>query len=251
MKKTLYILTAVALFGVPVALTSCDDDKSDPDIPVTDLTLSGWSFSPDMHEDVCIGEIKTKDLDPIITPVSTNPDIQVTVAKVAPDDGLQVYKILANMPQRVVSGMISSTVEVEVQGKTDERVYKKVEINQYGTIPAVTLQSLAGTYTLVEHRELDADDGDVEINRYGVAAKLSFAANGKVAVSNVAGIDDFRNGTFNAIVSNNTVTIDGRNYKVLELSSRNGTVTLVLEYLDMKGMIIDEYEQYIFTATRS
>ena len=248
MKKIFRFAVAAGIMFGATLLTACGDDgKPDPEFPVTRLTLTGWNFSSDSHEDICIGEIKTKDTHPEINVSSTDPAIGVTYALMPDtDDGMYVYKILASMAERTVSTPVASTVEVEVVGKTNERTYKKVIVRQQGFPSGIDMSSLAGNYTLGIVKELDADDGDYEELTHGVSVNLNLDASGNATFSGISGTDDFSEGTFTYSIEGNKLRIGRDVYTVVSFQNMPGEKILVVEYPQMKGNIVDEYEQYTF-----
>lgn len=246
------LISFAAFAGLMVSsgfLASCKDDGKDPEIPVTDLSLSEWTFSPSSHEDICIGEIRTKDDNPEINAGSTNEYIGITYARMPQkENGLNIYKILASVAERTVPASVSSVVEVEVVGKTDERIYKKVKIGQYGLVSGLDNNTLAGVYRLGEIRELDADDGDLEIKTLGIAAELSVLPDGTITIAGVKGTDDFRNGTFNYTLNGNQLKIGNEVYTIAYYADDTQSRTMVLERVEHDNLRVDEYDQYYFQA---
>lgn len=248
MKKLLtYLAFAGLTLGSGMFVSCDDDDKSDPELPVTDLSLSPWNFSAGAHEDICIGEIRTKDDNPEIFAGSTSEDIGITYYRLPQkDNGVNVYKILASVAERTVPASISSVVEVEVVGKTDERIYKKVVVGQYGLVSGVDNNTLAGVFNLVEKRELDLDDGDLDTETAGIAANLSFLADGTLTITNVKDADDFSNGQYNYRIDGNKLIIGNTTYTIANYSDDGQKKTLILESVEYNGSVADEYNQYVF-----
>lgn len=249
MKKSLLFIPAAAMIlSSGFIFTACDDDDDkDLDYPETYVTASDWTFSPGEHNEICIGEIKTRSDNPQLDYNVTSEYVDVAISKVpGKDDGFNVYKVLVSLDKRVVPSMLESKVLVEAVGGTNERVSKEVDINQYGYLAPVSAEKLAGKYSLVRYNELDADDGDSE-SLTNVKSNLQFNADGTLIVNNTAGIDELHNGTFSYLLNENTLSLgypEGR-FSIISLDEN----VLILEQIEMDGLRIDDYKQFIFTRT--
>lgn len=240
------VLPAVGLAAGLTMLSACGDDNDDPELPVTDLTLSEWNFSADDYPEVCIGELKTKDDNPEMNATSSNGDFIVNMIYDGRDNGLNEWKVMLSIPRNAALSARDTDIEVEVVGKTDERIYKKARISQYGKVSDLTFPALEGSYTLVSYSELD-DDGSVSPAK-NCSLSLEIAADGKVNVSDQKGIDDFVPGNYNAVLNGNRLTLGTRTYTVAALNNQNGTKTLVLEEIDYDNGNIDDIEQFTLRA---
>jgi len=254
MKKLLSVLMTTALAtGASWMLASCDDDNSKGlDNPFTSVEAADWTFTSDAYQDVCIGEIKTRDDNPEITAYSTSEDVEVAVSKAGTDDGLNIYRVYVSLPERTKAVEMQSKVMIEAVGGTDERVYKEVNINQYGSIRNLGWDLLSGTYTLTGVNELDPEDGDSEVET-DKAMKLTFSTDGQATVSDLHDIDLMYPHTGAATLDGNKISFGSptRTFTVASAEATPQGKRIVLEYREgFIGSRVTEYEQYVFQEVK-